>query len=131
MRSTPARFVLLCVLAAWAAGCGGNLKVSSIQTGRSLNSDNSIGALSTSFKPNDTIYVSVLTDGYGSGAIGVKFSYLGRVIAEPEKKVTYKGAAATEFHIAYSGGGFPAGEYDIDVTFNGAPAGMRKVRVEQ
>jgi hypothetical protein len=131
MRSAVARLLVLCTLAAWAVGCGGTLKVSGIQTGKSLNSDNSIGTLATSFKPGDTIYVSVLTDGYGSGSIGVKFSYLGRVISEPERKVTYKGAAATEFHIAYSGGGFPAGEYDIDVTFNGAPAGMRKVRVEQ
>ena len=51
------------------------------------------------------------------------------MISEPEKKVSYRGAAATEFHIEYSGG-FPAGDYDIEVTFNGQPAGMRKVRVE-
>ena len=88
-----------------------------------------MSALTTAFKPTDTIYVSVLTDGSGSGTIGVKFSYQGRVISEPEKKVSYRGAAATEFHIEYSGG-FPAGEYDIEVLFNGQPAGMRKVRVE-
>ena len=87
------------------------------------------GALTTAFKPNDTIYVAVLTEGSGSATIGVKFSYQGRVISEPEKKVSYRGAAATEFHIEYSGG-FPAGEYDIEVVFNGQPAGMRKVRVE-
>ena len=112
-----------------AIACGSNLTVTNIQTGRSLNSDQSVGALTTTFKPNDTIYVSVLTDGSGSATIGVKFSYQGRVISEPEKKVSYRGAAATEFHIEYSGG-FPAGEYDIEVVFNGQPAGMRKVRVE-
>jgi hypothetical protein len=123
------RLLALCALVVCLAACGGNLKVTNIQTGKSLNSDNSIGTLTTTFKPNDTIYVAVLTDGFGSATIGVKFTYLGRVISEPEKKVTYKGGAATEFHIEYSGG-FPAGEYDIDVTFNGQPAGMRKVRVE-
>ena len=118
-----------CLVAVCAVGCAGNLSVSNIQTGRALNSDNSVSALTTAFKPTDTIYVSVLTDGSGSGTIGVKFSYQGRVISEPEKKVSYRGAAATEFHIEYSGG-FPPGEYDIEVLFNGQPAGMRKVRVE-
>ena len=60
------------------------------------------------FKPNDTIYVAVLTDGSGSATIGAKFSHLGRVVAEPEKKVSYRGAAATEFHLDYAGGVPPA-----------------------
>jgi len=127
--SRLARLVVVCLLAVGTVACGGTLTFSSIQTGRSLNSDRSVGALTTTFKPNDTIYVAVLTEGSGSATIGVKFSYQGRVISEPEKKVSYKGAAATEFHIEYSGG-FPTGEYDIEVVFNGQPAGTRKVRVE-
>jgi hypothetical protein len=117
-------------LAVGLTGCGvGTLKVTGMQTGRSLNSDNSVGALATTFKPSDTIYVSVLTDGTGSATIGAKFSHLGRVVSEPEKKVSYRGAAATEFHLDYAGG-IPAGEYDIEVFFEGQSAGMRKVRVE-
>jgi hypothetical protein len=122
------RLIALCALMFSVAACGGNVTVTNIQTGKSLNSDNSIGTLTTAFTPNDTIYVSVLTDGTGSATLGAKFSYQGRVISEPEKTVRYKGAAATEFHIDYSGG-FPEGEYDIEVLFNGQPAGMRKVRV--
>ena len=71
--------------------------------------------------------MAVLTDGTGSATIGAKFSHLGRVVAEPEKKVSYRGAAATELHLDYAGG-IPAGEYDIEVFFNGQSAGMRKVR---
>ena len=129
MNRPALRLAAVCLLALTAFACGGDLTVTNIQTGRSLNSDKSIGALTTTFKPNDTIYVAVLTDGTGSATIGVKFSFMGRVISEPERKVSYRGAAATEFHIEYSGG-FPAGEYDIEVFFNGQPAGMRKVRVE-
>ena len=128
---TPAltRLAGAIALAVVVAGCGGgNLTVTSIQTGKSLNSDNSVGALTTTFTPNDTIYVAVLTDGSGSATIGAKFSHLGRVVAEPEKKVSYRGAAATEFHLDYPGGS-PTGEYDIEVFFNGQSAGMRKVRV--
>jgi hypothetical protein len=130
MIAALARLASVIALAAMLAGCGaGDLKVATIQTGRSLNSDNSVGALTTTFKPSDTIYVAVLTEGSGSATIGVKFSHLGRVVAEPEKKVSYRGAAATEFHVDYAGG-VPTGDYDIEVFFNGQPAGMRKVRVE-
>jgi hypothetical protein len=118
------------LLASAMAACGaGTLTVTNIQTGRSLNSDNSVGALTTTFKPNDTIYVAVLTDGSGSATIGAKFSHLGRVVAEPERRVSYRGAAATEFHLDYPGGS-PTGEYVIEVFFNGESAGMRRVRVE-
>jgi hypothetical protein len=130
MTAARTRLGACVALAAVLAGCGvGTLKVTNIQTGRSLNSDNSVGALATSFKPMDTIYVAVLTDGTGSATIGAKFSHLGRVVSEPEKKVSYHGAAATEFHLDYAGG-VPTGEYDIEVFFNGQSAGMRKVRVE-
>ena len=129
MTSALARLAVVIALAAAVAGCGaGNLTVTTIQTGKSLNSDNSVGSLTTTFAPNDTIYVAVLTDGSGSATIGTKFSHLGRVVAEPEKKVSYRSAAATEFHLDYPGGA-PAGEYDIEVFFNGQSAGMRKVRV--
>src|SRR5262245_8711623 len=125
-----ARLSLCLVLAACLASCGvGTLKVTNIQTGRSLNSDNSVATLGTTFKPSDTIYVAVLTDGTGRATIGAKFSHLGRVVSEPEKKVSLKGAGATEFHLDYAGG-TPAGEYDIEVFFEGQSAGMRKVRVE-
>jgi hypothetical protein len=109
--------------------CSGNLTARTIQVGKSLNSDNSVGVLATTFKPNDTIYAAVLTDGSGRGTVGAKFSYGGRVISEPEKRVSYKGSAATEFHIEYSGG-FPPGDYDIELFLNGQSVGTRRVRVE-
>ena len=130
MTGAFARLTICLALAATVAGCGvGTLKVTGIQTGRTLNSDNSVGTQSTTFKPSETIYVAVLTDGTGRATIGVKFSHLGRVVAEPQKKVSYRGAAATEFHLDYAGG-IPAGEYDIEAFFQGQSAGMRKVRVE-
>jgi hypothetical protein len=128
--NTSARFVApLLGLALVIAACSGNLTARTIQVGKSLNSDNSIGTLTSTFKPNDTIYASVLTDGSGRGTISAKFSYGGRIISEPEKRVSLKGSGATEFHIEYSGG-FPAGDYDIELFLNGASIGTRRVRVE-
>jgi len=130
MTHSVARLALCAALAATLSACGvGTLKVTNIQTGRSLNSDNSVATLTTTFKPSDTIYVAVLTEGTGSATLGAKFSHFGRVVSEPEKKVSLKGAAATEFHLDYAGG-VPAGDYDIEVFFEGKSAGMRKVRVE-
>ena len=116
--------------AALVVACSGNLTARTIQVGKSLNSDNSVGILATTFKPNDTIYAAVLTDGSGRGTVGARFTYGGRVISESEKPVSYKGSAATEFHIEYSGG-FPPGDYDIELFLNGQPVGMRRVRVER
>jgi len=62
MTGTLARLTLCLTLVGAVAGCGvGTLKVTNIQTGRTLNSDNSVGTQATTFKPTDTIYVAVLT----------------------------------------------------------------------
>ena len=47
------------LLFALAIGCGSNqtLRVTSIQLGRSLNADNSVGNFTTTFAPNDTISI--------------------------------------------------------------------------
>jgi hypothetical protein len=108
----------------------GPLTVDTIQLGRSLNPDNSVASHTTTFKPNETVYVSVLTTDTGASTIGAKWSYAGRVIDEPKKDVSYKGSAATEFHLQ-SAGGFPPGEYKVEIFVDGAPAGSRTFRVDQ
>lgn len=131
MLARPARCVLLVALAA-ALGCGSRepLNVTTIQLGRSLNPDNTVGTHTTRFKPDDTIYVSVLTDGSGSAKIGARWMYAGRVVSEPTKDVSYNGAAATEFHIQNSGG-FPAGDYGVEILVNGQSISTRQFRVEK
>ena len=129
MNAVANRLLGVCLLAALASACGGTLTVSAIQVGKQLNSDNSVAVQVTTFKRNDTIYAAILTDGSGSATLGARFSYGGRVISEPERRVSYRGSAATEFHIEYSGG-FPPGDYDIELFMNGMSVGMRRVRVE-
>ncbi len=77
------RILALACLASLAVACSGNLTARSIQVGKSLNSDSSVGTLATTFKPNDTIYAAVLTEGSGRGTVSAKVTYSGRVIAEP------------------------------------------------
>jgi ABC-type oligopeptide transport system substrate-binding subunit len=120
------------VLSAALAACGPSepLRIDTIQLGRSLNPDNSVGNHTTSFKPLDTMYVSILTPDKGKGTLSVRWTYAGRVVSEPAKEVSYKGPAATEFHIQNSSG-FPPGEYAVEVFLDGQPAGKRDYRVEK
>jgi hypothetical protein len=120
------------VLFAFFAGCGSGqtLRVTSIQLGRSLNADSTVANHTTTFGPADTVYVSVLTAGAGSATISVRWTYAGRVLDEPKKRVSYKDVAATEFRLQ-SAAGFPPGDYAVEVFFDGQSVGTRPFRVEK
>ena len=94
-----------------------------------MNVDNSIRDSTTRFTSHDSIYVSVLTAGNGSGTLAVRWTYAGRVLDEPKKQVTYRDSAATDFALQ-SPAGFPPGQYTAEVFFNGQSAGTRAFRVE-
>lgn len=127
-------FVVTAVIALGlvAAGCrpSGPLRVTTIQTGKSLNSDKSVGNHTTRFKPDDTMFASVLTDGPGSGTIGVRWRYSGRLVSEETRNVSYRDHAATEFHIQNSSG-FPDGEYTVEILVDGQSFATRSLRVEK
>lgn len=126
---TLSRFAILCLVVA-CAGCRSDapLQLDTIQVGRALSADNRIGQHTIAFRPDDTIYVSVLTTDTGSGTVGVKWMYGDRVISEPSKEVSYQGAAATEFHIQNSGG-FPDGKYSVEAFIDGQSVGKRNFSV--
>ncbi len=108
----------------------GPLRVTTIQTGKSLNSDKSVGNHTTRFKPDDTMFASVLTDGPGSGTIGVRWRYAGRLVSEETRDVSYRDHAATEFHIQNSSG-FPPGDYTVEILVDGQSFATRSLRVDK
>jgi hypothetical protein len=112
-------------------GCGSNrtLAVTAIQLGRTQNSDSTVSGFTTAFKPDDSIYLAVLTGGAGTATIRVRWKYGERVIDEPRKQVSYQMAAATSFRLQ-SPGGFPPGDYTAEVFVNDQPAGTREFKVE-
>ena len=71
----------------------------------------------------------MLTTGRGAGTISARWTYAGRLVSEPQRKVSYENDAATEFHIENSGG-FPAGEYEVEILIDGNPYGARKFRIQ-
>jgi len=124
--------LILTVLFACLVGCGSGqaLRVTSIQLGRSLNADSTVAGHTTRFAPGDSVYVSVLTAGGGSGTIGVRWMYAGRVLGEPKKQVSYRDVAATEFQLQ-SAGGFPPGDYTVEAFLDEQSVGTREFRVEK
>jgi hypothetical protein len=121
--------VVVAVVALSGAACSrGPLQVATVQTGHSLNSDNSVGNHGTRFKPTDTLYVSVLTKGPGSGTLEARWLFGGRVVSEGKKNVSYPDDAATEFHMQYAGR-LPTGDYTVEILLDGKPVESRKLEV--
>jgi len=118
MRATGLATVAL-VLAAAVACTNAPLEVSRVQLGRTLNTDNSVGDITSTFSPEDSVYVAVHTADAGSGTIAVRWEYEGRTASEQSKDVSYHSAASTEFHFQYAGG-LIEGAYAVEVFLDGA-----------
>lgn len=122
--------ILTGLLLAFTAGCATPpLSLANIQIGRSLNPDRSVASITTLFKPSETVYVAVQTAEAGSGVVGVKWMFGTQVIDEPTKQVSYDGPASTEFHLQNSGG-FPAGDYSVEIFLDGVSVGQRTFKVD-
>ena len=110
------------------SACSQPLTVGAIQLGRSLNADNSVASQASTFKPSETVYIAALNPARGEGTISVKWYFGTQLLSERSKQVTFKGAAATEFHLQ-STAGFPEGDYSVEVLLNGQSAGRRNFNV--
>ena len=128
---TEMKPAVLFVAALCVAACGPSepLKVVTIQTGTSLNTDHSIGRHTGTFRPKDTMYVSVLSVGRGAGTITVTWSFGGRLIHQVTRKVSYNDQAATDFRLQ-PGDELPLGDYTIEVLVDGKTIETRRVKVE-
>ena len=118
------RAVLAAALLVLACAPGNPLTVSNVQIGRSINSDDSVGTFATRFKPEETVYVAVLTDGPGTSTLTARWTFNGRTISEEAKEVSYREPGATEFHIQYAGG-FPPGAYRVEILVDGTSVATR------
>jgi hypothetical protein len=59
----------------------------------------------------------------------VKWKFGDKVVAEPTKSVDFNaGPKSTEFHLQNSGG-FPPGDYSVDVFIDGVQVGTRAFKV--
>jgi len=104
--------------------------VTRVDLGNAIGADKKVVAPSVTFKPNDTIYASILSEGVSSNAaLTVRWTFGdGQVVNESSQNIAPNGPAATEFHIAKADG-WPAGKYKVEVSANGKPAGSAEFTV--
>lgn len=119
-----------CNRATTATPGAAGVRVTGITLGRSLAADKGIADTTSAFRPSDTIYVSVETDGSSPQAmLQTRWTFQdGQVVKELSETIAPTGKVRTEFHIAKPDG-WPAGKYTVAVSLNGAAAGAKDFEV--
>ena len=109
---------------------GTGIRVSHIDLGRSVSADKTISGSTDSFKPNDTIYASIATEGSApTAALKARWTYQGgQVVNESTQTIAATGDARTEFHVSKPDG-WPAGKYKLEVLVNGSSAATKDFEV--
>jgi hypothetical protein len=106
------------------------LHVTGVETGKGLNADKTVKDDAHDFGVRDTIYVSVKTEGAGSGKLGAKFTFQdGQTVNETSQDITTTGDAMNEFHLAKKTA-WPKGDYKVLVTLNGDSAGVKDFTIK-
>ena len=104
--------------------------MSEVETGKKVEADKSIADDTDDFGVRDTIYVSVKTEGTGSGTLAAKWTFQdGQTVEESSQSIDPTGDAWHEFHIQKASA-WPAGKYKVDVTLNGAAAGSKEFEIK-
>jgi hypothetical protein len=108
------------------------LKVVDVEVGRAVDMDKRITDKTDTFKPADTIFVSIGTEGSSAGTtLAAHWTYQdGQVVKHDETSVAPSGRANTEFHVSKPGG-WPEGDYKVEVTLDGVSAGTKSFKVSK
>ena len=95
------------------------VRVTDVSLGRAIGGDKAVTDSTDKFRPTDTIYASVATDGTSQSAtLRAKWTYEdGQTVNDTSRTITPSGRERTEFHIAKPDG-WPAGKYKLEVFLN-------------
>jgi hypothetical protein len=103
-----------------------------ITLGKAVGPDKRVTAPAATFAKGDTIYASVDTTGTGAATLKAKWTYHkgGQVVTvdEQPQPISPTGPATTEFHVSKPGG-WPAGEYQVEVFLDDKSIGVRPFTV--
>lgn len=93
------------------------LHVTAVDVGKSVGTDNRVTTAATAFDRNDTIYVSVATDGSGGNIpVTAKWTYQdGEVVDTETRTVANAGPAVTAFRVSKPEG-WPTGRYQVQIS---------------
>lgn len=107
------------------AGTAANVKVTDVALGKAVGLDKKIREPAQVFDPEDTIYVSVVTEGTSSDTLlGARWMRGGQVLEETTQSIAPPGSATSEFHVSKPGG-FEAGDYEVEILVEGKSVARR------
>jgi hypothetical protein len=123
------RLTLGAILLVAACGADRPLEVTAIQVGRSRKADRTVAQPAFEFRPDETIYVSIVTEGAGDDAVvKVRWRFGSGTVGESQQTISPRDRAVTPFELR-SAAGFPVGDYTVEVFLNETPVGSRDLRV--
>ena len=109
-----------------------SVSVTDLSVGKALGPDKKVQSSVDTFSPKDTIFASVSTDGSApSSVIAVKWTYgaQAQTVKEDTKTINPSGPTVTEFSIQKPGG-WPKGDYKVEVTVDGKPGPSKTFKVQ-
>jgi hypothetical protein len=108
------------------------VQAGTITLGKAIGPDKKVTAPAEAFAKGDTIYVSVDTVGAGSATLKAKWTYhkggQTTVVNEEPQPINPTGPATTEFHVSKPGG-WPAGEYQVELFLDDKSIGVKTFTV--
>jgi hypothetical protein len=107
------------------------VEVTGITLGRSVGADNRVIDETGIFRPSDTIYVSVSTEGVAPSAdLRARWTYQdGQVVEESSRSIAPNGPEVTEFHVSKPDG-WPTGGYEVVILLDGREVDRKSFNVE-
>jgi hypothetical protein len=108
-----------------------SVKITDVSLGKSLGPDKKVAAATDTFKPKDTIFAVVSTDGSAANStIHVKWTYQdGQTVKEDSRTIAPNGPATTEFSIQKPSG-WPKGDYKVEASADGGAATTKSFKVQ-
>lgn len=108
-----------------------SVTVTDVSLGSSLGADKKVAKASDTFKPKETIFAVVSTDGSAaSSTIHVKWTFQdGQTVKEDSRTIAPTGPATTEFSIQKPSG-WPKGDYKVEVTVDGGTPTTKSFKVQ-
>jgi hypothetical protein len=108
------------------------VSVKQVVLGNKVDDAKKAAGPTSAFAPTDTIYASVETIGSGKASLKALWTYHKGdktvQVSEVTQELDAKGPANSEFHVSKPGG-WPTGDYQVEVFMNGASVATQKFAV--
>jgi len=106
------------------------MRVTAVETGKGINADKTLRDDDRDFGVRDTVYVSVKTEGTGTGTLAARFTFQdGQTVEESSQNIAPTGDAFHEFHIQKATP-WPKGDYRVVIRLNGDSVGTKDFTVK-